>query len=398
MASLSIHGCPLSIHTMNSLPYITMIQPGARHNYALGQFLSEAGMLQRLYTDFALGREHPLRFIGNLLPSETLRRKLRRRTTDSIPWRKISGFSLASIARPGYVGNLSRLDMLESDGFFTQYFVLGSEILRMKAKRPLISDVHITPSAFRIEEEEARRFPDWGGGETHHARVEKHRTITHQMLNGADVLFCPSEAVIEDISSWSTSARERCRLVPYGSSLSFAGVGTAEPGRMLFCGNLQLRKGVQYIRAAADLLRNVEPRIRFVLAGSAAPAVRAKMRAENIEVLGPLGRDRLIEEYQCADAFVFPSLAEGAAGALLEGMAAGLPLIATRAAGVDFTDGKSGIVVAERDPEAIASAVLQIFRDRELRASMAESARREALQYDMPAWRERFIQAVRDVF
>ena len=73
-----------------------------------------------------------------------------------------------------------------------------------------------------------------------------------------------------------------------------------------------------------------------------------------------------------------------------------MPIIATRAAGVDFTDGESGVIVPPRDPDAIAAAVLRICEDRPLRDAMAAGAAGESAAYSMAAWEARFVAAVRD--
>jgi glycosyltransferase involved in cell wall biosynthesis len=217
------------------------------------------------------------------------------------------------------------------------------------------------------------------------------------MFEQSDILFCPSQAVIDDVASYGAHFADKCRLVPYGASLSSVG-GAPEPGRVLFCGSLNLRKGVQYIRAAADMLRDSHPHIRFVFAGSASAIMRSKLTAPNIDLLGHLGKADLLREFARADLFLFPSLAEGAAGTVLEAMASGLPIVATREGGVDFTDGTSGIVLPPRDAEAIAAAVVRIVEDRTLRAALSAGATREAEIYSMAAWETRFVAAVSDVF
>lgn len=100
------------------------------------------------------------------------------------------------------------------------------------------------------------------------------------------------------------------------------------------------------------------------------------------------------EEFLRADIFAFPSLAEGSAGVVLEAMAAGLPIVATRAAGVDFARGESGIVVPSADSDAIGDAILHIVGDRRLRDSMARSARAEFSTYDDQTWSSHFLSAL----
>ncbi|WP_404371399.1 glycosyltransferase family 4 protein [Sphingomonas sp. MMS24-J45] len=376
-----------------------LVQPGARHNYALARFLNQHGMLQRLYTDFALGTGHPLRGLSHLPLPANVKARLNRRATDAVPARKVR--SGVNVAVPGggrrTLRRPSARDVAESDGFYLQYFTDGAELRARAPRKPIISDVFIVPSAYRAVDREVADFPDWGEAPTSPELGRRYDTHSLAMFEQSDILFCPSQAVIDDVARHGARFASKCRLVPYGASLH-AGVGTPEPGRILFCGSLHLRKGVQYIRAAADMLRDSHPHIRFVFAGSGSATTRVKLAAPNTELLGHLGKADLLREFARADLFLFPSLAEGAAGTVLEAMASGLPIVATREGGVDFTDGVSGIVLPPRDPEAIADAVVRIVEDRALRAALSAGATHEAEAYSMAAWEARFIAAVSDVF
>ncbi len=74
------------------------------------------------------------------------------------------------------------------------------------------------------------------------------------------------------------------------------------------------------------------------------------------------------------DLFVLPSRYEGEPNALLEAMAAGVPAIASRACGV-LDNGRTGLVVPEDDPGALAQAIVQLARDRPLARRLALAAR-----------------------
>ncbi len=93
--------------------------------------------------------------------------------------------------------------------------------------------------------------------------------------------------------------------------------------------------------------------------------------------------DELIDAYLSADAFVMPSLMEGFSTAMLEAMAAGLPIITTDAPGCRelIRDGQDGIMVPRSNPAALAHAMLQLLEDSELRERQAATSRKRAAEF-----------------
>jgi glycosyltransferase involved in cell wall biosynthesis len=86
------------------------------------------------------------------------------------------------------------------------------------------------------------------------------------------------------------------------------------------------------------------------------------------DVAGLLARGRL---------FVLPSRSEGISLTLLEAMARGLPVVATRVGGTPevVVDGETGLLVPPGDPAALADAILRLQRDPEAGRRMGEAGR-----------------------
>jgi glycosyltransferase involved in cell wall biosynthesis len=89
---------------------------------------------------------------------------------------------------------------------------------------------------------------------------------------------------------------------------------------------------------------------------------------------------------QHADLLVLPSLYEDLSSALIEAMAAGLPVVATSVGGTaDLVhDGVNGLLVAPRDPAALAAAISRILADPAAAARLSAAGRRTAAAYAWP--------------
>jgi glycosyltransferase involved in cell wall biosynthesis len=89
------------------------------------------------------------------------------------------------------------------------------------------------------------------------------------------------------------------------------------------------------------------------------------------------------QSYMAAsDVFVLPSYREGFGSTVIEAAACGLPAIATRIYGLTdaVVDGKTGFLVAPRDPAALAARMRELAEDAGLRLSLGAAARERALR------------------
>jgi glycosyltransferase involved in cell wall biosynthesis len=377
---------------------VTLLQTGARHNYAMARFLAEDGVLQRLYTDWAFGDGGLSAFIPSLLSGSRWAGKLERRTANGIPAARIA----CSLARwtDDRVGerrmwSISKADIAQSDVFYAQYFCGASGLKdHLRADQAIISDVFTVPSTHLIVNAEAELHPEWGEPTYSPEAGAGLDYFNRRMVAESDFLFCPSTSVVDDVKACFPEASSKVRLVPYGSSISFDRPASPVVGRILFVGALTLRKGPQYLGMVARRLARSHPSIHFVFAGSVSDQVRKLMDGPNVTLLGQISRSDLEKQYLMADAYAFPSLAEGAAGSALEAMAAGLPLIATRSSGMDFTHEKEGLVVPERDDLALEAAIVRVVQDRDLRASLSQGAKQATLAYNFDRWRANYVGAI----
>jgi glycosyltransferase involved in cell wall biosynthesis len=396
-----------------------MVQYGARRMYAVPAALAREGRLEAFYTDFCV--TPALRPLVGLVPRSLGRAAsvLARRTpppevlprTRSFPsWTRDMGRALKTH------DPMERLHALEAAheragrrflqaGFGNATHVLsifgeGRGLLEAARDRGLevVIDVNIALSTERILQEETRRHPGWGRAIYFGEMLQtdgKYRRPSDFILDVASRLLCPSEFVRDDLVNTYGVPIERTRLVPYSVHDSwFALENRPEPGRVLFAGSPDLRKGIHVLAEAARILEARGRRYQFIVVGSASEAVRSRPETAALTFLGKLGSAQLRAELARADLFCFPSLAEGSAATTYEALAASVPLITTRAAGSVVVDGISGLLVPEGDPAALADAVERVVEDREFRNALSKAARLRAREHDWPSFQRRLVSAV----
>ncbi|MEG9435295.1 glycosyltransferase family 4 protein [Edaphobacter sp. HDX4] len=174
--------------------------------------------------------------------------------------------------------------------------------------------------------------------------------------------------------------REKMRRIPYGVRLErFSPVGEPPTNRfeVLFAGGVSLRKGVPYLLDAFARLQHPAKRLR--VAGAMQPDLQAilqRLPQDNVEFLGSVPQDRLIELMSTSHVMVLPSIEEGLALVQGQAMACGCPVIASTNTGSEdlFSDGVEGFIVPIRDSDAILNRMQQIMEDPALRQRMSEAA------------------------
>jgi glycosyltransferase involved in cell wall biosynthesis len=166
-------------------------------------------------------------------------------------------------------------------------------------------------------------------------------------------------------------------------------------GRVLFVAGWLDAKGSFTLPRLWARVRERHPEARLTLVGTGAPAdvVRsafAPADCDSLEVIPRLTDAReMIEQFASHDLFLMPSLNEGSPLALLEAMAAGLPVVAGRAGGIPdiVAHERSGLLFDPLDPAAGAEQVCRMLEDAALRRSLAEAGQRRAreLTWDQAA-------------
>ncbi|MBR4679856.1 MAG: glycosyltransferase [Fibrobacter sp.] len=172
---------------------------------------------------------------------------------------------------------------------------------------------------------------------------------------------------------------------PYGTTLE-TGTGNAEPHaingkfKILFVGRHIERKGIRYLIEAAKYLPRDQFEIRIVGVGDLTDELKklasesATPNSAEIIFTGKLSPEALANEYKSANVFTLPAIVdskgdtEGLGVVLIEAMELGLPIVASNVGGIPdvVIDGETGILVPEKDPEALANAYKRLAAEPEL--------------------------------
>ncbi|WP_290734091.1 MULTISPECIES: glycosyltransferase [unclassified Fibrobacter] len=187
-------------------------------------------------------------------------------------------------------------------------------------------------------------------------------------LRNVDVEWSPYGTTLE---SGSTSAGNggTSAIVPHPVNGKF---------KILFVGRHIERKGICYLIEAAKHLPRDQFEIRIVGVGDITDKLKAQAAeiADAAEIIftGKLSPEELANEYRTANVFTLPAIVdskgdtEGLGVVLIEAMELGLPVVASNVGGIPdvVVDGVSGILVPEKDPEALAGAYRRLAAEPEL--------------------------------
>ena len=223
-------------------------------------------------------------------------------------------------------------------------------------------------------------------------------TLQHRFLSAAvDRYIAVSHHVAGMLRPACLFAERKIRVIHNGIPLEPFEAAGREPLRqqlkirngrpiVLTLARLDRQKGIPYLIEAASRI----PEAFFVVAGDGPERDRLeeKIRAcgvgDRVILLGY--RDDAAALLAACDAFVLPSLFEGLPLSVLEAMASGKPVVATRVGGTDeaVQDGVTGLLVPPADSEALAHAIRRLLEERALAGRLAAAAR-ESVHRDFSA-------------
>lgn len=281
-----------------------------------------------------------------------------------------------------------RADVVYSTGMFGR-----SGIAAALARRPLVLKLTGDPAFERLRARGAvagdvDAFQGGGGGVAGIAL----RQLRDRVLRHAAHVFTPSGYLRELVIGWGV-APDRVSVMPNPAPFGGASLPRDELRRrygfdgptLAFAGRLTAQKALDVMVAALAAC----PGVALVVAGDGGERdallsdVAARGLTDRVRVLGALPRQEVLDVFAAADASILSSSWENFPHSVVESLAVGTPVIATRVGGVAevVDDGVNGLLVPVGDADALAAAVQRFFADEELRERLRAQAEGSVSDY-----------------
>lgn len=225
--------------------------------------------------------------------------------------------------------------------------------------------------------------------------------LTKVVFNAADYSLAPSRLVQEEmiglgvnnVGLWKRGVdAEKFNPRHYSNDMRYTlSDGHPEDTLLLYVGRLSSEKRIDQIKAVLEQVPGT--RLAIVGDGPARDDLQAHFVDTRTKFMGYMRGDQLSQAYASADIFVFPSALETFGLVVVEAMAAGLPVVASRVGGVRdvLVEGRTGYTFDSGDIEGMVEGVRQIAVSRDRIRQMGQDARAFAETQTWPAMMDEVI-------
>lgn len=241
-------------------------------------------------------------------------------------------------------------------------------------------------------------------------RSSRERAITEYTIQRADMITCDCEVVKNKILALANYPPERIVVFPWGIDLRLFRPDPVQRQAVRArlgwsgCKIIVMTRSFAPVYAVDDFLRalpavvHVEPDVRVLMIGSGPLEANLRQLADKLELVSYLHWTGFVENSElpqylnAADLYVSSSLSDGTALCHVEAMACGLPVVLTDTPSSFewVTDGHNGRIVPRQNPEALATAIVELLQDSEQRRAMAE--RNVAIARERADWDRNFAK------
>jgi glycosyltransferase involved in cell wall biosynthesis len=388
---------------------------GARRHYLVPELMEELGVLTCFVTDVFVGKhrwvQRTVGLIGRGLRINSLR-SLASRNSSRIPIARIVAFQwlglyyaiarrfggltdarlFASVNRRFCLRAVSYLPAADICWAYNGAALELFEAARARKIRCVLEQV-IAPRRDEFHELVRARedWPAWSPADMQAVSSDPLSEREQAEWQLADVIVAGSRYVQGCLVRSGVPA-SCCTVVPSGIDLERFKVGVefrnSGPLRVLFVGQINLRKGAPYLLEAVRRLNSRQ--IQLKLIGSLQTRYDCVRAFEQWATFpGPVPLSEIASHYQWADILIVPSICEGSAMVSYEARGCGVPIVATPNAGATFSPGVDGMEIPVRDVEAIARVLDRLASNRQEVRDLREGVIANRYLLGRDAYRER---------
>lgn len=367
-------GVPLAYHGIGTIAY-----------YA-ARGLYRAGMLKKiLCLSHKRKTEIPETLIKDVVPGGRITSGLFRKM--AIIFGSANGYGMQGII---YDNCASRF--IDTCDIFHCWALESVKSLRIAKDRGAKSTILERPSSHIVKQRSIFK-EEFGkrGLKKYMDNIEVERNIT--AYEEADYIVVPSDFAYKSFLDSGFDINKVVKI-PYGYDPQIFKPAPRKDNifRVLFCGNIILRKGIVYLLEAWDKLNFKDAEL--VLVGrifNETKAILKKYISKNrsIKIKGFMPYSEIVNQYQQADVFILPSLEEGSALVNYEAMACGLPVITTFNSGSVTRNGMDGFIIQPQNTAQICEKLLYFYDNRQKAKQMGLSASEYVKNYTWEKYSEK---------
>jgi D-inositol-3-phosphate glycosyltransferase len=325
--------------------------------------------------------------------------------TKADAWRYVEEFEANVLAFMASEG-------LSYDLYHSHYWISGRVACRLAVRKPA-PIIHMFHTLGVMK--------DLSAGDGHVAELADRRSVEQEVAQFADTIVAGSDLDRQHVVRHYGASPTKVHVIPPGVDLElFRPIPSQEAARrvgrdprhrmILFVGRPDPVKGLDTLLRAMALVVRAEPTLRenaclCVVGGdktddpaamdaerSRIEQLRHELGLRNVVVFhGTVSQDELPYYYSAAQVLVVPSRYESFGMVALEAMACGTPVIASDVGGLSslVRDGRTGFLVPDGDPRALADRLLPLLRDPVLRRELGYHGIATAEAYSWPTIAER---------
>ncbi len=248
------------------------------------------------------------------------------------------------------------------------------------------------------------------GGDITSLNFKGMKAVKKRCMKAAKAVTVVSEALKETIDELCPGIN--ASIIPMGCDIElFSGRkhienfwGQGDRKVVLFVGRLAEIKGVNYL---IEAMRQVQGAV-LVIAGKGDREEELRAQAENLGdkvlFIGAKTHEELADIYASADIFVAPSVTvkgggkEGFGLTIIEAMASGVPVIASKTGGITdiLSHEVNGLLVEEKNVDQIAALIKRLMEDMDLRETLVQNARETAQRYSYSNIAARYFELIEE--